>query len=206
MGPKASGHGGERWAHSDARAVEDVSTTGAKTNSRIVSLWWSLGDAVKDLLIQFKKVALTRRGQRQAQSQSFGAERSLPADPDDGLRTEAILQERPLGADEKGRDSVVYDGVHPLKKRWGPIRTMGFENGGKRHPVGCQGLLVEAALRVEETGLGDLILSVHDEIVLEVPSVNARPRNSSARDQPRPEWAKDLPIASEGNWSTRYGK
>ena len=69
-------------------------------------------------------------------------------------------------------------------------------------------MIVEAALRVDAARLGDLVLSVHDELVFEVPADNAHalaPRIKAAVDQ-RPAWALDLPVASEGGIISRYGK
>ena len=69
-------------------------------------------------------------------------------------------------------------------------------------------VIVEAALRVDAARLGDLVLSVHDELVFEVPADNAHalaPRIKAAVDQ-RPAWALDLPVASEGGIISRYVK
>ena len=69
-------------------------------------------------------------------------------------------------------------------------------------------VIVEAALRVDRADLGDLVLSVHDELVFEVDSEQARrvaPLIQQEIDR-RPAWALDLPVASEGGIKTRYGK
>ena len=69
-------------------------------------------------------------------------------------------------------------------------------------------MIVEAALRVDAARLGDLVLSVHDELVFEVDEASAHalaPRIKAAIDQ-RPAWALDLPVASEGGIISRYVK
>ena len=68
-------------------------------------------------------------------------------------------------------------------------------------------VIVEAALRVDRHGLGDLILSVHDELIFEVETEKAEilSQEIQARITQRPSWGKDLPVACEGGVRARYG-
>ena len=108
----------------------------------------------------------------------------------------------------KGRPEIVYDGVDQLTKRWGPVRTYGGKLVENMVQAVARDVIVEAALRVDRARLGELVLSVHDELLFEVPLAEAeRLARAIGREiNWRPDWAADLPVASEGQWTLRYGK
>ena len=69
-------------------------------------------------------------------------------------------------------------------------------------------IMIEAALRIDDLQLGELVLSVHDELVFEVPIDEAETRSKliAVEINRRPTWALDLPVASSGGVTGRYGK
>jgi DNA polymerase len=102
---------------------------------------------------------------------------------------------------------ITYDGVDQTTKRWGPVRTWGgklVENGVQAIARDC---LVDAALRIDARGLGDLVLSAHDELVEEVVASRADGANLLIKREieQSPDFAKDLPIAAEGGIRSSYG-
>ncbi len=179
-------------------------------NSRIVALWWSADRAAKEALKVFaqtrKPVSLAINDKL---SISVSASRAglalmtmkLPS----GRRLyyrNACLAQGPKG------EEIVYDGVDPRTKRWTQVRTY----GGKLIENATQGtardVIVEGALRVDDLGLGELVLSAHDELVEEADTALAQGRAAliKAEIERRPAWALDLPVASEGGVRSRYGK
>ena len=68
-------------------------------------------------------------------------------------------------------------------------------------------VFAEGLLRVEAAGLNP-ILTVHDEVVCEVPAADAQAACAEAvRLMTRPpEWAAGLPLAAEGIVADRYTK
>jgi DNA polymerase len=181
-----------------------------EANPKIVDFWWTSDRTVKDLLAAFTgftisapindKVSVTVSRARNGQALLTML---LPS----GRRLyyrRARLVPNPAG----GRDEIVYSGVDPITKRWGDVRTYGgkiVENATQSAARDC---IIEAALRIDDLGLGDLVLSVHDELVFEVPidEAEARSKAIGVEIDRRPPWALDLPVASAGGVLTRYGK
>jgi DNA polymerase len=102
---------------------------------------------------------------------------------------------------------LTYNGVDQTTKRWDVIKTYGgklVENWVQAVARDC---LVDAALRIEKLGLGELVVTVHDELVEEVEAgmANARMPLILAEVEKSPDFAPDLPIAAEGGIRTSYG-
>ena len=108
----------------------------------------------------------------------------------------------------KGRDAIVYEGVDTYTKKWMDVRTWGSKLCENATQAVARDVIVEAGLRVDRRSLGDLVLSVHDELVFEVDDEDAVACADLIRAEidTRPAWALDLPVASEGATMWRYGK
>ena len=106
------------------------------------------------------------------------------------------------------RESIVYEGVDTYKKKWMDIRTWGSKLAENATQAAARDVIIEAGLRVDHKGLGDLVLSVHDELVFEVLDGSAKKLSPEIKREidARPAWAPDLPVASEGAIQYRYGK
>ena len=134
-----------------------------ESNSKIVNLWWATDRAVKDLLTRFNqksgfnrksgtctvndKISVTVTSARNRQPLLT---MRLPS----GRRL--YYRNARLERDEKDRCSIVYDGVDPITKRWGPVRAYGAKIVEHATQSVARDILVEAALRIEETNLGEL--------------------------------------------------
>ncbi len=105
-------------------------------------------------------------------------------------------------------------GIDSLSKKWVKQKTW----GGTLTENICQAisrdLMAAAMIRIEETGLWDIVLSVHDELVAErnigetwpwavEPLTSDDFCNLMAE---LPSWAENLPIKVEGFSSARYCK
>jgi DNA polymerase len=179
-----------------------------QANARIVAFWYRLDDTAKGLLRDFKGATLTRRiNDKIWLTVSLARNGSC-------LLTMLLSSGRRLYyrnarlVPDGGRDAILYDGVDPYTKKWGDIRTWGSKLAENATQATARDVIVEAALRVDKQGLGDLVLSVHDELVFEVDGDLAQARGPQIKLEVdrRPAWAPDLPVASEGSILKRYGK
>lgn len=104
------------------------------------------------------------------------------------------------------KDGIQYWGAHPLTKQWSRLNIY----GGKFVENFCQSLsrdiLCENLLRAEAAGYTP-ILTVHDEVVCEVPdSDEFNEKHLSEIIATRPQWAKGFPLAAAGFEDYRYRK
>ena len=181
-----------------------------ESNPKIVDFWWAADRTVKDLLAAFTgftisapindKVSVTVSRARNGHTLLTML---LPS----GRRLyyrHARLVTNPAS----GRLETTYSGVDPITKRWGDVRTYGGKLVENSVQSAARDVIIEAALRIDDLRLGDLVLSVHDELVFEVPIDEAESRSKAigVEINRRPSWALDLPVASSGGVAMRYGK
>lgn len=104
----------------------------------------------------------------------------------------------------KTRVEISYMGIDSKTKQW--VRRSTY--GGSLVESICQAiaadLLQEAMHRMEANGY-PVILSVHDELVIEAPEHMSVDRFHELM-RVRPAWAHDLPVECESHASRRYGK
>jgi len=107
-----------------------------------------------------------------------------------------------VGRDAKGRPRLHYWGTegHPEDLYGGKLA----ENVTQAL---CRDLLAAALVKVEAAGL-PVVLHVHDEIVIEVPCIQAEAalHQLSAIMQDLPPWAAGFPVAADGFVCRRYMK
>lgn len=103
--------------------------------------------------------------------------------------------------------NLTYDGVDQITRKWGPIRTWGGKQVENAVQAIARDCLVDAALRVDAAGWGELVLSVHDELIWEVPIADAGMAAIliKAEVEKSPAFAPDLPVAAEGGIKSSYG-
>ena len=191
-------------------------------NDRIQSFWYRLDDMAKECLRDWDKIKRYDKTVMRSANQyvSFTASRArndtclltmlLPSGRRLYYRNARLVRDP-----DKGRDSIVYEGVDTYTKKWTDVRTWGSKLAENATQAVARDVIIEAGLRVDHQGLGDLVLSVHDELVFEVDAAlggksvfgasYAAERIKQEIDK-RPTWAVDLPVASEGGISYRYGK
>lgn len=102
---------------------------------------------------------------------------------------------------------VEFEGVDSITKRWGPQRTYGGKQCENIVQAIARDVIVEAMFRAEAAGF-PIVLTVHDEILAEVPE-------SSTLHGPEalerimcecPKWAAGLPLAAKAWEDKRYVK
>jgi DNA polymerase len=112
-------------------------------------------------------------------------------------------------ADCWGRGSVkarvAYMGVNSLTKQWGPQRLYGGRQCENVVQAIARDVMVEGMLRLEAAGY-PTVLTVHDEVLAEVPEGFGSPEEFAAIMSAVPTWAEGLPVAV-GAWKDhRYVK
>lgn len=103
---------------------------------------------------------------------------------------------------------VVYAGVDQKTRKWGLQRAFGPKTVENLTQAAARDVIVHMALEIERKRLGDVILSVHDELIVEVPLSDAEARYEAIKKimNTAPDWAKGLPVKAEGHILKRYGK
>jgi DNA polymerase len=190
-------------------------------NAKIVRLWWAADRAAKQALRQFettRKLMVSSRASQPPVSIAINAKLSISVSESRTGRTLMTMRlpsgrrlyyrNASLETSSEEFEAIVYDGVDPKTHRWTRLRTYGGKLVENVTQATARDVIVEAALRIDDRKLGDLVLSAHDELVEEVPIGDAWTRAKLIKEEVdrRPAWALDLPVASEGGIHTRYGK
>lgn len=104
-------------------------------------------------------------------------------------------------------DQLSYMAEHPLKKTWYRETTWGGKLVENAVQGLCRDLLFGAMKRLEAWGI-DCVLSVHDQLVVEVLAIDAEwaKRMVQKAMELLPEWAKGFPVTAEPKITLRFGK
>jgi DNA polymerase bacteriophage-type len=104
------------------------------------------------------------------------------------------------------RDTLSYMGRdNKLGGSWGRIYTYGGMLMENVVQAIARDLMAEAMIRVEQAGF-KIILTVHDEVIAEVPKGADRQKEFEKLMAETPPWAMDCPVAVEGGVVTIYQK
>ena len=180
-------------------------------NRFIQAFWYRLDDVAKDLRRAFNGAASITRSANQYIAFTVSKARNgtmlltmlLPSGRRLYYRNARLIRDP-----DSGRDSIVYEGVDTYTKKWTDVRTWGSKLAENATQAVARDVIIEAGLRVDKQNFGDLVLSVHDELIFEVDEAFAPGRAVQIKLEidRRPVWAPDLPVASEGSIMGRYGK
>ena len=100
---------------------------------------------------------------------------------------------------------MVYQGHNNHTHQWGDIQAYGGSLVQSITQAIARDLLAEAVVRLERAGY-PIVLTVHDEIVTDVPYEHGSLKEFEALMCELPSWAAGLPISAEGYESERYRK
>lgn len=109
----------------------------------------------------------------------------------------------------KNKRPVIYHyGVNPRTKKWTEDKTWGGTLVENVVQAISRDIMAAGMLRIEETGIWEIVLSVHDELVAERPDDEFLANNRDFCDlmAELPEWAEGLPLKVEGFAAKRYRK
>jgi DNA polymerase len=133
------------------------------------------------------------------------AERSLERGEIDAAEFADIMAEI---SQRRVRESITYSGTNQITKRWGKVRTYGAKIIENATQGFARDVVIEMALAIDDQKLGELVLSVHDQLLNEVPEDEAEERYAAIEKIMNAEltFAPGLPIAAEGHIVERFGK
>jgi DNA polymerase len=105
---------------------------------------------------------------------------------------------------EEGK--LTYMGVNQYTRKWSRLRTYGGKLVENATQAAARDVIAEGAVRAEEAGYS-VVLSVHDELLTEVPDDNRYTvEGLNGILATRPLWAPDIPLAAGGFEGRRYRK
>ena len=157
------------------------------SNPHIVQFWWDVDRAVKTCVK--RRIEVETHGIRCAYKSSVLFIR-LPSG-----RELAYAKPR-IGENRFGGESVTYEGLG-MTKKWERIETFGGKLVENITQGTARDLLVFAMKQLRNRGF-DIVMHVHDEIVLEVPyGVSSVEEICSVMAENSP-WAKGLPLKADG--------
>jgi DNA polymerase bacteriophage-type len=101
---------------------------------------------------------------------------------------------------------ISYVGVNTYSRKWSRISTYGGKLAENATQASSRDIMAYAMFAAEEAGY-PLVLTVHDELMTEVPDTEGyTDAELSTILATNPQWAKGLPLAAAGSTKYRYGK
>ena len=196
--------GGERMGLSDTEMMSLVRKW-RSANPAIVDMWKEIDEASKEAVRYQRPVSCTCR--------------NIIFDCNDEFMTIQLPSGRklfyygPKFKDKKiGRSTMptrvlCYQGVVQETKQWGEIDTYGGKLTENIVQAIARDLLGDAMLRMQDEGY-EIVASVHDEVIVEVPEINAKDHYNRLVEimSTPPQWAEDLPLNADGGVMMFYQK
>jgi DNA polymerase bacteriophage-type len=103
------------------------------------------------------------------------------------------------------KETICFSGFKGTSRAWGEATTYGGKLAENVTQATARDVMRDAMLRITAAGI-PIILSVHDEVVAEVPEGRADVKAFEALMAQLPPWAAGLPVAAEGWSGHRYRK
>lgn len=170
-------------------------------NSRIVAFWAGLNDAAlcavrePGSVQEFNRIKYTMRG-----GYLWCV---LPSKrPLAYARPKIIERETPWGSTS---EAVSFEGMNSFSRKWERHDLYGGLLAENVVQAVARDLMADSMLRCEERGY-EIILSVHDELVAEVPADFGSVAEFEALMSETPDWAAGCPVNAEGWEGPRYRK
>jgi len=108
--------------------------------------------------------------------------------------------------EEGDRGQISYMGINPYSRKWCRLKTYGGKLTENITQAIARDLLYHGMLLAEKSGY-EVILSVHDELLTELPEGDERGWEGLAACMAKnPPWAEGLPLAAAGFTDIRYRK
>ena len=113
-----------------------------------------------------------------------------------------------IGANRWGMESIVYYGINQDTKQWFPQETYGGKLVENIVQAVARDALAWSLQNIKTEGYTDMVMTIHDEIVIEVPQQNADKhleniQNIMSKEIP---WMKGLPLRVDGYVTPYYKK
>ena len=196
--------GGERMGLSDTEMMSLVRKW-RMANPAIVDMWKEIDEASKEAVRYRRPVTCTCR--------------NIIFDCDGEFMTIQLpsgrklfyyhprFKDKKIGRSTMPTQVLCYEGVVQETKQWGEIDTYGGKLTENIVQAIARDLLGDAMLRMQDEGY-EIVASVHDEVIVEVPEINAKDHyNRLVEIMSTPlQWAEDLPLNADGGVMMFYQK
>lgn len=112
-----------------------------------------------------------------------------------------------IGTNRWGDESITYFGVNQDTKQWFPQETYGGKLVENIVQAVARDALAYSLQKVKEEGYTEMVMTIHDEIVIEVPENNAEEHLAKVQEIMGREipWMVGLPLRADG-YTTKYYK
>lgn len=165
-----------------------------RANPWIVQFWWNVDAAVKKAI-------------KEKRTTGIGALRFTCLDDYLFIRLPSgrrlAYREAAIGENRFGGESVTYMGVGE-SKRWVRLESYGPKFVENIVQATARDLLTEAMQRLTAAGY-DIVMHVHDEVVIEAPPETSLERICALMGE-NPSWANGLPLRADGYTCDFYKK
>jgi len=159
-------------------------------NPNIVRLWYDAEEAAINAVKQKTTVKLAHGVKYRYEAEILFAD--LPSG-----RSLAYIRPRIEPDPQFGKDGLVYDGMDQVKKKWAKQRTYGGKLVENLVQAIARDCLAESLRRLNTAGY-DIVMHVHDEVVLDVPKrIGSIEEVTQIMSEPI-EWAPGLPLNAAG--------
>lgn len=196
--------GGERMGLSDTEMMSLVRKW-RMANPAIVDMWKEIDEASKEAVRYQRPVSCTCR--------------NIIFDCNDEFMTIQLpsgrklfyygpkFKDKKIGCSTMPTRVLCYQGVVQETKQWGEIDTYGGKLTENIVQAIARDLLGDAMLRMQDEGY-EIVASVHDEVIVEVPEINAKDHYNRLVEimSTPPQWAEDLPLNADGGVMMFYQK
>ena len=189
--------------HISAALAERVVQTYRSRNDHVVALWRQLEQAALRAVEQPGLIVPAAAGRVRLRANGGFLWLVLPS-------SRALAYPSPSIEDRETpwhelRPQVTYLGVNSITRAWERQSAYGGRWTENVVQAVARDLLAAAMLRLERAGY-PIVLSVHDEIVVEVTEGYGSVQEFEAIMCQLPDWAAGCPVAAEGWRGLRYGK
>lgn len=179
----------------EERELQSLVTTWRNANPHITEFWWNVDKAAIDAVKNKKKCKVGMITFSYSNGILFI---TLPSG-----RKLSYIKPR-IGRNKFERDSLNYEGIGESKK-WTRIETYGPKLVENIVQAVARDLLAEAMLRLDKKGF-DIVMHVHDEVILEVPYGVSSVEEVCKIMTMVPKWAEGLPLNADGYECEFYKK
>lgn len=196
--------GGERMGLSDTEMTSLVRKW-RSANPAIVDMWKEIDEASKEAVRYQRPVSCTCRNiifdcNGEFMTIQLPSGRKL-------FYYGPKFKDKKIGRSTMPTQVLCYQGVVQETKQWGEIDTYGGKLTENIVQAIARDLLGDAMLRMQDEGY-EIVASVHDEVIVEVPEINAKDHYNRLVEimSTPPQWAEDLPLNADGGVMMFYQK
>lgn len=196
--------GGERMGLSDTEMMSLVHKW-RSANPAIVDMWKEIDEASKEAVRYQRPVSCTCRNiifdcNGEFMTIQLPSGRKL-------FYYGPKFKDKKIGRSTMPTRVLYYQGVVQETKQWGEIDTYGGKLTENIVQAIARDLLGDAMLRMQDEGY-EIVASVHDEVIVEVPEINAKDHYNRLVEimSTPPQWAEDLPLNADGGVMMFYQK